>query len=103
LYFPVTAPHLKFAAVHGDNGGLTLFALNRHLTEPMPLNVAMAGFGARSVRAARTLHHADLNASNTRDAPDTVRPAPLEGASVTGDRLQATLPPASWNVIRLGA
>ena len=33
LYFPVTAPYLKLAAVQGHNEVVTLFALNRHLTE----------------------------------------------------------------------
>ena len=102
LYFPVTAPYLKLAAVREGNGGLTVFALNRHLTEPMPLTVTLNGFGAGSIRAARTLHHPDLNAANTRDAPDTVRPLPLEGVTLAGDTIRATLPPASWNVIRAG-
>jgi alpha-N-arabinofuranosidase len=102
LWFPVTAPYLKLAAVQGQTGGVTLFALNRHLIEPMPLTVAATGFGTLAVRAARTLFHADLNAVNTSDAPDTVRPAPLDGVSIAGDTLRATLPPASWNVIRLG-
>ena len=43
LYFPVTAPYLKLAAVQGQNGIVTLFALNRHLTEPMPLTVTLNG------------------------------------------------------------
>jgi len=102
LYFPVTAPYLKLAAVQNQNDGVTLFALNRHLTEPMPLTVAMTGFVTKSIRAARTLHHPNLNATNTRDAQDTVRPAALDGATVAGETLRATLPPASWNVIRLG-
>ncbi len=102
LYFPVTAPYLKFAAVQGDNEIVTLFALNRHLTEAMPLTVTMGGMVLKTIRAARTLHHPDLNAANTRDAPDTVRPAPLDGASVAGDTIRMMLPPASWNVIRLG-
>jgi alpha-N-arabinofuranosidase len=102
LYFPVTAPYLKLAAVQDRNDGITLFALNRHLSEPMPLTVTLNGFDTKSIRAARTLHHPDLNATNTRDAPDAVRPMTLNGASIAGDRLRTTLPPASWNVIRLG-
>ena len=102
LYFPITAPYLKLAAVVDDSGGLTLFALNRHLTEPMPMTVAMTGMRTGAVRAARTLRHPDLNAANTRDFPDTVRPAPLVDIVIAGDTLRATLPPASWNLIRLG-
>lgn len=102
LYFPVTAPYLKLAAVQDDNGGLTLFALNRHLTEEMPVIVAMEGFDLQAIRAARTLCHPDLSAVNTRDAPDTVRPVALVGVTIVGGTLRATLPPASWNVVRLG-
>lgn len=102
LYFPVTAPYLKLAAVRTQNDGLTLFALNRHLTERLPMTVAVTGLNIETVQAARTLHHPDLNAANTRDSPDTVRPAPLLEAAITGGTLRATLPPASWNVIRLG-
>jgi alpha-N-arabinofuranosidase len=102
LYFPITAPYLKLAAVQGHNQTLTVFALNRHLTERMPLTVTLKGFGALSIKAARTLHHPDLNATNTRDAPDTVRPAALDGVSLAGEVLTAELPPASWNLLRLG-
>jgi alpha-N-arabinofuranosidase len=102
LYFPVTAPYLKLAAVQGDNATVTLFALNRHLTEPMPLVATLNEFARLSIRAARTLHHSDLHAANTRDAPDMVRPAALERASIADNILRAELPPASWNVLRLG-
>jgi alpha-N-arabinofuranosidase len=101
LYFPVSAPYLKFAAVQDRNDGVTLFALNRHLTESMPIIVTLNGFGTKSIRAARTLSHRDLNATNTRDAPDTVRPAAMDGLSIADDTLRAMLPPASWNVIRM--
>ncbi len=99
LYFPVTAAFLKLAAVADDSGGVTIFALNRHLTEEMPLTIETNGLTA--VRAGRTLHHADLNAANTRDAPDTVRPVALDGAAIADGILHVTLPPASWNVIRV--
>jgi alpha-N-arabinofuranosidase len=102
LYFPVTAPYLKLAAVRDASGGLTLFALNRHLTEAMPLVVETAGLDITAVRAARSMHHADLNATNTRDAQDTVRPSALDGLTITAGTLRGSLPPASWNVIRLG-
>ena len=101
LYFPVTAPYLKLAAVQGNNNTITLFALNRHLTEPMPLAVVLNGFATTSVRAARTLHHPDLRAANTCDSPETVRPAALADVSIGGNIMRAELPPASWNVVRL--
>jgi alpha-N-arabinofuranosidase len=102
LRFPVTAAYLKLAAVQDANGGVTLFTLNRHLSETMPLRVELSCLGATVIRAARVLRHPDLNAANTRDAPDTVRPEPLDGLAINAQTLSADLPPASWSVIRLG-
>jgi alpha-N-arabinofuranosidase len=102
LYFPVTAPYLKLAAVHDSvSGGVTLFALNRHLSETMDMDVALPGFAPLAVDEALQLHDADLLAVNTKDAPERVKPAPLDAIAVQPGRMRATLAPASWNVIRL--
>jgi alpha-N-arabinofuranosidase len=95
-------PYLKLAAVHEERAGsLTLFALNRSLDEELPLEVTARGFSGLAVAQAQTLHERDLQAANTKDQPDRIRPAPLASIVVEADRLRATLPPASWNVIRL--
>jgi len=94
-------PYLKLSAVHDGNGGLTLFALNRDLTGEMKLDVDARSFPGLSVLAATTLHDADLHAVNTKDAPDRIAPKPLTAVSVKGSRISATLPAASWSVIRL--
>ena len=85
-----------------DGSALTLFALNRHLTEPMPLEVDLRPFPAATVRAARLLHNQDLEAANTKLASGTVQPAPLTAVRIADQHLQAALPPASWSMIRLG-
>ena len=103
LRFPVAAPYLKLAAVRDDaTGGVTIFALNRHLTEPMQLKADLAGLGIKSVRAARQLCDQDLEAVNTAAEPERIRPGLLSGATVSAHVLKATLQPASWNMIRLG-
>jgi len=38
---------------------------------------------------------------NTKAQPDRVTPKPLTALKVDGERLEATLAPASWNVIQL--
>jgi alpha-N-arabinofuranosidase len=63
--------------------------------------VTARGFGGLVVAGATTLHDADLKAVNTRDAQDRVKPTTLPGISVDGGAIAATLPPASWSVIRL--
>jgi alpha-L-arabinofuranosidase len=40
-----------------------------------------------------------INSCNTFDAPTTVHPQPLEGASVRGDKPSVTLPPKSVAVV----
>jgi alpha-N-arabinofuranosidase len=102
FWFPVTAPFLKIAAVLREDGkALTLFALNRHLDEAMPMEVVASGFGTLRLRAARQLHHADLKAVNTREDPMQVSPVPLDHMRIEEERVYATLAPASWTMIRL--
>lgn len=103
LYYPIPeAPYLKLSAVHDDTGGmLTLFALNRHLTEEMPLRVAADGFKDLAVERAMQLRHDDLKAINSKANPDKVKPGSLTGVRIEGSTVHATLAPASWNVIRV--
>jgi len=103
--FPMAAvPYVKLAAVHDPEGGtLTLFALNRHLTEAMALDFVARGFRGLTLDRATQLRHDALDAANTKERPDNVRPAPLGGVETSGERVKARLAPASWNVIRLRA
>jgi alpha-N-arabinofuranosidase len=105
LTYPLPAvPHLKLAAVHDDtDGALTLFALNRHLSEAMPLAVRMEGFMGLELDHALSLHDSELTAVNTKTVPDRVKPSPLAGVTIEDASLQGTLPPASWTMIRLRA
>src|SRR5215472_16858829 len=105
LWFPVTAPYLKLAAVQREDGkALTLFAVNRSLDEAMPVEIVAEGFGRLRLREARQIHHSDLNAVNTRDDPDQVKPVPLDGVEFEAEgRIQATLTPASWTMLRFDA
>jgi alpha-N-arabinofuranosidase len=102
-YYPLPkVPYLKLAAVHNaDAKSLTLFALNRHLHEEVPLEVSAEGFVGLAVDQALTLHDADLRAANTKESPDRIKPAPLEAATVEESHVRAALPPASWSVIQL--
>jgi alpha-L-arabinofuranosidase len=92
--------YLKLAAVHAGGGALNLFALNRDLAQPMRLEAEARGFGAMKLVGATTLSNADLKAINTAGAPDTVHPAALGGVAVSGAKITAELPPASWNVLK---
>jgi alpha-N-arabinofuranosidase len=93
-------PYLKLAAVQ-DGGSLTLFALNRDLEQPMALEVSLEGLGSPVIAGAQQLCDPDLDAANTRDEPERVKPQPLRDVAMSAGRLRATLAPASWNMIRL--
>jgi alpha-N-arabinofuranosidase len=103
LRFPLPeVPYLKLAAVHDEAAGsLSLLALNRHLEEPLTMTVQASGFAGLELETAHVLADADLEATNTRDAPDRLTPSPLGEVEITGETITATLPPASWSVIRV--
>ena len=96
-------PYLKLAAVAREDGGLTVFALNRALSDEMAVEASIGGFGPLRVREAITMSDCELNAVNTRDAPDRIKPRPLDGVRVNDGRIHATLPPASWTVLSLAS
>lgn len=101
--FPLPAvPYLKLAAVHNpDNDELNIFALNRSLDSEIKFSLDARRFGKLSVVEALTMSHQDLEATNTSDAPEHVKPVALEGVQIEDNRVQAILPPASWNLLRL--
>lgn len=106
LYFPLPeTPYLKLAAVDDERGGgkagVSLFLLNRHLSEPLEVDVRVRGYGGLAVGEALQLCDPDLEAANTRDAPERIRPAPLKAVALDGERLTLRLPVASWNLVTL--
>jgi Alpha-L-arabinofuranosidase C-terminal domain len=80
---------------------LLLREQDRSLDQAVALDVTAKGFCDLALEKALELR-GDLEAVNTKDNPDRIRPAPLDGVTIEADRLRATLAPASWNVIRLG-
>jgi alpha-N-arabinofuranosidase len=97
-------PYLLLAAVLDPiKHELTLFAINRSLTEPLLMDVELRGFPKLAVTSAIELRHDDLQAANSKERPDCVLPVETGGAACREGHLRATLKPASWNLIRLAA
>ncbi|MFI6204922.1 alpha-N-arabinofuranosidase [Streptomyces sp. NPDC051041] len=92
---------LHATAVRAEDGTVTVFAVNRSRTEPLPLDVALHGLDLTSVVEHSALADADPDARNTLDDPERVTPHAVEGTALDGGRLTAVLEPLSWNVIRL--
>ncbi|MEV7868341.1 alpha-N-arabinofuranosidase [Streptomyces sp. NPDC088124] len=92
---------LHATAVRADDGSVTVFAVNRGQTEPLPLEVALAGLGLTEVVEHSVLADADPEARNTLADQERVTPHAGEGTALADGALTATLEPLSWNVIRL--
>ncbi len=80
----------------------TLFAVNRSLDAPLQIEA-----DARDLKGYRVVEHLVLDgknwlAANTAAQPDVVVPHTASGAKIEKGTLTATLPPMSWNVVRLG-
>ncbi len=95
-------PYLEAVAVHDPEAeALTVFAVNRSLEEPLVLEGDARAFADYRVVEHILLTHPDMKAANSPDRPDEIVPRPGGDAALEGGRLTASLPPASWNVIRL--
>ena len=103
-FHPVpNASYLKLSAVANEDGGLTLFALNRDLEQEMTVSVNARGFGRLALVEATVLTDGDLKAANTKAAPFRVKPARLSGVAVGAETVRMELPPASWSMVNLKA
>ena len=93
-------PYLATAAVWAEEKNeIMLFAVNRSLTEPMPLHCRFDGFGTCCAVEHLQLAGPDLKAVNTeQQSPVAALPAPLGAAQ--GDGWVVELAPASWSRIR---
>jgi alpha-N-arabinofuranosidase len=95
-------PLLAATATYDDEtGDVTIFAVNRDLVDPLTIDVDLRGVPSLLVAEHLAIAEHDQSAANTETAPGRVVPRPLNGARVDGDRLTATLPPVSFNVVRL--
>ncbi|NGO75070.1 alpha-N-arabinofuranosidase [Streptomyces sp. YC504] len=94
-------PLLHATAVRGDDGTVTVFAVNRSRTDELPLEVALRDLGPSELIGHSALADADPNARNTLDDPERVTPHEVIGTSLADGTLKAVLEPLSWNVIRL--
>jgi alpha-N-arabinofuranosidase len=80
------------------SGRAAVFALNCSPDEDMSLVVELRGLGDRKIIFASELQHHDLKATNTKLAPDAVKPRQHRECSFKESQLQAKLRQLSWNV-----
>ncbi|WP_374622483.1 alpha-N-arabinofuranosidase [Devosia sp.] len=106
-----------YDAEHGDNvgyvdisgvrneeeGTVTFFAVNRHGSDSIDLEVSLEGFAAATVIDHQVMTHANLEAVNTAADQHNVAPRQGAGARVDGSSLSVRLPPYSYQMIRIKA
>ena len=95
-------PYVDISGVHDEaSGALTFFAVNRHPSETIDLDVALQGFAAGRIIDHQVMTHANLAAVNTAADPNAVAPRQGSGARVAEGRLTVSLAPYSYQMIRV--
>lgn len=95
----VTVPRVSATSAKTKDGALVLGLVNLDPHESAQLTVTIEGFAAQSA-ASRVLTGGAIDAHNTFDAPETVKPIPLDVELADG-KLVAELPAKSVTVVRL--
>ena len=94
-------PYVDATAVLDDDGGVTIFAVNRSLDQDILLESDLRGFGNLVLDEHIVLHHDDVKAINTETNPENVHPTKGQGGKIDSGKLEINLGALSWNVIRL--
>jgi alpha-N-arabinofuranosidase len=98
-----TVPSIDAVATLDDQtGGVSIFVVNRSLSDSAELTIDASLLGGPSVTAATTLADSDIHATNTAAEPERVVPKDNDSVAQDGDVVAVTLPPVSWTVITLG-
>jgi alpha-N-arabinofuranosidase len=93
---------LHSVAVAGEDGSVTVFAVNRDLETPLTLTVDAGTAPVGSVTCS-TLTDEDPHAKNTLEDQDRVVPAENKSIAVADGQITIELPAMSWNTIRITA
>lgn len=94
-------PYLDTAVVHNEEEDtLTIFALNRHLSEALDLTCDVRSFEGYVIEEHLVLENDDLKAVNTADS-EKVAPHNRGASELKDGIVSGRLAKASWNVIRL--
>ncbi len=96
-------PVVDAAAVMDEEGNVTLFLVNKDMTEDVELSVDLRAFENLNKVSHSALHHEDVKAVNTEENPDNVAPKFLEDGCFDNGKLSIRLPKLSWNVVRATA
>lgn len=98
-----TVPYVEAVAVVSEDGSaLTVFAVNRSLSETVELSMDLRDFPGFVLKEHIVQEHENIHARNTAENPYCVVPHTGGNTVVENGKAVAALPRLSWNVIRLG-
>jgi alpha-N-arabinofuranosidase len=89
------------AAVTTDDGGASVFLVNRSVSEAATITIDLGALGDVSVVEAVGVWDDDIHARNTLDDQDRFGLRELNGATIVDGTLTVELPPVSWAALRL--
>lgn len=93
-------PYMDAAAVCHEDGGLTIFCINRSLNEDIDAVFDLRSFCELELNEHIVYHHDDVLASNTEAEPDRVVPGSKPVSVFQNNQGVVKLPALSWNVLR---
>lgn len=93
-------PTVDAAAVMTADDGLTVFCVNRDMTEDCVLTLDLRAFGNIAPVEHILLSHPDPLAVNTEQKPFEVVPKQCLDGAADGGQAEIRLPALSWNVLR---
>lgn len=93
-------PALSVSSSLAEDGTAHVSLCNLYADEEIAIEARVEGLKPTQV-SGRVLTGAAVNAHNTFDAPDAVRPVALKDVTLTGDGFRVTLPARSVVVVTL--
>ncbi len=90
------------AVMDEESGELRVFLVNRDPADAVATRMDVRGFGGYRLIEHVELHSEDLEASNSFETPDSIRPALNRDTRLDDGFIETNLKPLSFNMIRLG-
>jgi alpha-N-arabinofuranosidase len=91
---------LSVSASRAEDGAVHVSIVNAHARQAVALDCELNDVEASAV-SGRILTAEELDAHNTFDEPERVKPETFDGASLEGGKLTAEIPPRSVVVLKL--
>lgn len=85
-------------AVENDNGEITVFAVNRNISEDLEVEIDLRSFG--DVEVIEHIQYAHENKKETNSATNNIAPVSYQNVACDGGIVKVAMPSISWNVIR---